>query len=176
MDGRPTIYGKTGGKLNVQVFYGNECNDFNIRILILSYFLLRFYFIFRGNYAWDIAALNDNFMTYTEKGETNEKYAVWNRAVILPIAGKIVTRIEHAKDNSPNLIAAIDLDDHSDGKDVILEEKPQNLIEVKPIDGQNSPFLLRMIHLRQDFIPASIEVNFTNLKLRIWDFPSITLF
>ena len=109
-------------------------------------------------------------MTYTEKGETNEKYAVWNRAVILPIAGKIVTRIEHAKDNSPNLIAAIDLDDHSDGKDVILEEKPQNLIEVKPIDGQNSPFLLRMIHLRQDSIPASIEVNFTNLKLRIWDF------
>jgi hypothetical protein len=103
-------------------------------------------------------------MTYTEKGETNERYAVWNRAVILPIAGKIVTRIGHAIDNPPNLIAAIDLEDHSDGKDVILEEKPQNLIEVKPTEGQNSPFLLRMIHLRQDSIPTSIEVNFTNFK------------
>ena len=106
-------------------------------------------------------------MTYAEKGETNENYAIWNRRVVLPMAGKIVTRIEHAVDNSPNLIAAIDLEDHSDGKDVILEEKPQNLIEVRPISGQNSPFLLRMIHLRQDSIPPDIEVNFANFTLRI---------
>ena len=99
-------------------------------------------------------------MTYTKKGERNEDYAIWNRAVMLPIAGKIVTRIESAIDNSPNLAAAVDLEDHRDGKGVILEEKLQNLIEAKPIKGQNSPFLLRMIHLRHNSIPANIEVKY----------------
>ena len=116
--------------------------------------------IFRGNYAWDIAALNENFMTYTGLGEKNDQFAVWDRNVVLPMAGKIVTKVEGEIDNSPDLRAAIDLADHKEGRHVTLTEKPQNIIELKPMKGKDSPFLLRMIHLRQNSIPSSIQVVF----------------
>ena len=58
------------------------------------------------------------------------------------------------------MVAAIDLGDNTSGRDVELDEKPQNLVEMKPSAGMNSPFLLRLIHLRQNSIPSSIEVIF----------------
>ena len=72
--------------------------------------------------------------------------------------GKIVTRVETEIDNPPDLTAAIDMGDHEDGKDVELDEKPQNLVEIKPSNGIDSPFLLRLIHLRQYTIPDFIKV------------------
>ena len=103
--------------------------------------------------------MNDAFMTYTDLGKENDEFAVWDRKIILPMDGKVVTRVEKEIDNPPNLAAAIDLEDHEDGKDVALEEKPQNLVEIKPLKGQKSPFLLRMIHLRKNSIPADITVE-----------------
>ena len=79
--------------------------------------------------------------------------------MILPMDGKVVTRVEKEIDNPLSLAAAIDLRDHEDGKDVALKEKPQNLVEIKPLKGQNSPFLLRMIHLRKNSIPEHITVE-----------------
>ena len=134
---------------------------------------------FRGNYAWDIAALNENFMTYTGSGEKNDQFAVWDRNVVLPMAGKIVTKVEGEIDNSPDLRAAIDLADHKEGRHVTLTEKPQNIIELKPMKGKESPFLLRMIHLRQNSIPSSIQVvfnthatnNFFRVNVSKWKSP-----
>ena len=99
-------------------------------------------------------------MTYTGLGEKNDQFAVWDRNVVLPMAGKIVTKVEGEIDNSPDLRAAIDLADHKEGRHVTLTEKPQNIIELKPMKGKESPFLLRMIHLRQNSIPSSIQVVF----------------
>lgn len=73
--------------------------------------------------------------------------------------GQIVTRIESNVDNTPDIVAAIDLNDHTDGKAVTLEEKPHNLIEMKPSKGKSSPFLLRIIHLRQNSIPDNIKAS-----------------
>ena len=99
-------------------------------------------------------------MSYTGYGTKNNQYAIWNVNVLLPMPGKVVTRVEEEIDNPPDLTAAIDMGDHENGKDVELEEKPQNLIEIKPSYGIESPFLLRLIHLRQNTIPDSIMVIF----------------
>ena len=107
-----------------------------------------------------MGALNANMMSYSGYGTRNEQYSVWGRNVLLPMAGKIVTRVEKEVDNTPDMVKAIDLGDHTNGRDVELEEKPQNLIELKPTNGQNSPFLLRLIHQRQNSIPSSIRVGF----------------
>ena len=116
------------------------------------------YIYLRGNYAWDIGALNSNMMSYTGLGERNNQYAIWDVNVLLPMAGTVVTRVEKEIDNLPDITAAIDMGDHEDGSDVELEEKPQNLVEIKPIQGLESPFLLRLIHLRQNTIPDNIKV------------------
>merc|ERR1719242_1358430 len=113
----------------------------------------------RGNYAWDIGALNSNTMSYTGLGERNNQYAIWDVNVLLPMAGTVVTRVEKEIDNLPDITAAIDMGDHQDGSDVELEEKPQNLVEIKPIQGLESPFLLRLIHLRQNTIPDNIKIG-----------------
>ena len=97
-------------------------------------------------------------MTYSGYGVRNNQYAIWNVNVNLPMAGTIVTRVEKEVDNPPDLVAAVDMGDHEDGSDVELEEKPQNLVEIKPILGLNSPFLLRLIHLMQNSIPDNIKV------------------
>ena len=62
-------------------------------------------------------------MTYTGLGEKNDQFAVWDRNVVLPMAGKIVTKVEGEIDNSPDLRAAIDLADHKEGRHVTLTEK-----------------------------------------------------
>ena len=98
-------------------------------------------------------------MSYTGLGERNNQYAIWDVNVLLPMAGTVVTRVEKEIDNLPDITAAIDMGDHEDGSDVELEEKPQNLVEIKPIQGLESPFLLRLIHLRQNTIPDDIKVG-----------------
>ena len=39
-----------------------------------------------------------------------------------------------------------------------LEEKPQNMVELE-IGGEGSPFLLRLLHLKQNSIPSDIQAN-----------------
>ena len=106
-----------------------------------------------------MGALNENMMSYSGLGDRNNQYTVWNRNVLLPMPGRIVTRVEKEVDNDPDIVAAINLADHTSGQDVDLEEKPQNMIELKPAIGRDSPFLLRLIHLRQNSIPSSIKVD-----------------
>jgi len=48
----------------------------------------------RGNYAWDIGALNTNMMSYSGLGRLNTNYAVWGKNVQLPMSGTIVTAVE----------------------------------------------------------------------------------
>ena len=49
------------------------------------------------------------------------------------------------------------MEDHTTGSEINLEEKPQNMIEVE-IGGEGSPFLLRLIHFKQDTVESSIKV------------------
>jgi len=111
----------------------------------------------RGNYAWDIAALNQYMMTYSFPGENNTDFAVWGRQVSLPMSGTVVTVTTTMPDNPPDLVAATDLMDPEDGK-IPVEEKPQNMIELR-VGGESSAFLLRMIHMVQDSIPDQIKVG-----------------
>ena len=99
-------------------------------------------------------------MTYSGYGVRNGQYAIWGVNAKIPMPGKVVTRVEKEVDNPPDLVAAVDMGDHENGKDVELEEKPQNLVEIKPSQGLESPFLLRMIHLLQNSIPNHIKVEF----------------
>jgi len=112
----------------------------------------------RGNYAWDIGALNSNMMSYSGVGSRNNNFEVWGKDVVLPMQGKVVTAVEKEVDNDPDMNAAVDLEDHVGGDGVDLEEKPQNLVELQ-VGGTNSPFLLRLIHLMQDSIPTGISVG-----------------
>ena len=102
-------------------------------------------------------------MTYSGYGVRNNQYAIWGVNAKLPMSGKIVTRVEKEVDNLPDLVAAVDMGDHENGSDVELEEKPQNLVEIKPSQGLESPFLLRMIHLLQNSIPSTIKVEIIDL-------------
>ena len=52
-------------------------------------------------------------------------------------------------DNDPNLNAAVEIEDHENGSEVDLEEKPQNIVELE-VGGEGSPFLLRLIHMKQE--------------------------
>jgi len=111
----------------------------------------------RGNYAWDIGALNSNMMSYSYYGTRNTDYAVWGKVVRMPMAGEIVTAVEKEVDNTPNMTAAVDLEDNADGGNTV-EEKPQNMIEIK-VGGSSSRFLCRLIHLKQNSIPNHIHVG-----------------
>jgi len=113
----------------------------------------------RGNYAWDIGALNTNMMSYSNYGTRNTDFAVWNKVVQLPMTGKVVTAVEKEVDNVPDMTAAVDLEDNAEGGNTV-EEKPQNLIEVQ-VGGDSSCFQLRLIHLKQWSIPNSITVGST---------------
>jgi len=112
----------------------------------------------RGNYAWDIGALNDNMMSYSGYGNRNNNYEVWGRNTRLPMAGTVVTAVEKEVDNVPDIVAAVDMEDAADGQEVQLDEKPQNMIELR-VGGDNSRFLLRIIHLKQNSIPNNIRVG-----------------
>jgi hypothetical protein len=43
----------------------------------------------------------------------------------------VVTAVEKEIDNTPDMTAAVDMEDQEDGNGVDLEEKPQNLIELQ---------------------------------------------
>ena len=61
-------------------------------------------------------------------------------------------------DNDPDINAAVEIEDHENGSEVDLEEKPHNMVEVE-IGGEGSPFLLRLLHLKQDTVPMDIHVG-----------------
>merc|ERR1719510_2097261 len=54
----------------------------------------------RGNYAWDLGALNTNMMSYSGQGTRNNQYSVWNRNVLLPMSGKVVNVERDRVDNT----------------------------------------------------------------------------
>jgi len=112
----------------------------------------------RGNYAWDFGALNTNMMSYSNYGTRNTDFTIWGRNVLLPMGGKVVTVMRNEVDNTPDINAAVEMEDHTSGSDVDLEEKPQNIIELQ-IGGDTSPFLLRLIHFRRNTIPNTIRVG-----------------
>jgi hypothetical protein len=45
----------------------------------------------RGNYAWDMGALNTNMMSYENYGTRNTDFEVFGKNVVLPMKGKVVT-------------------------------------------------------------------------------------
>ena len=47
-----------------------------------------------------------------------------------------------------------------------MEEKPQNIIELE-IGGEGSPFLLRLLHLKQNSIPSDIQAMQKVLRSKI---------
>ena len=53
-------------------------------------FLLQFN-ICRSNYAWDLGALNSNMMSYSHFGTKNTDFEVFQKTVLLPMNGKVVT-------------------------------------------------------------------------------------
>jgi len=114
----------------------------------------------RSNYAWDLGALNSNMLSYSHYGTRNTDYEVFEKTVILPMDGKVVTVVRNEIDNDPDIDAAVELADHENGSEVDLEEKPQNIIELE-IGGEGSPFLLRLLHLKQNSIPSDIQVGAT---------------
>ena len=67
-------------------------------------------------------------------------------------------------DNDPDIDSAVELADHENGSDVDLEEKPQNMVELE-IGGEGSPFLLRLLHLKQNSIPSDIQAKFIFAKI-----------
>jgi len=112
----------------------------------------------RSNYAWDLGALNSNMLSYEHYGTRNTDFEVFGKNVIIPMSGTVVTVVSHEADNDPDLDAAVEMEDHSSGSEVDLEEKPQNMIEVA-IGGTGSPFLLRLIHFKQDTVSSDIQVG-----------------
>ena len=70
----------------------------------------------RGNYAWDIGALNTNMMSYSGYGVRNNQFAVWGRDTYLPMAGTVVTAVEEEVDNLPDMTAAVDMEDAQTGE------------------------------------------------------------
>jgi len=112
----------------------------------------------RSNYAWDLGALNSQMMSYSHYGTHNTDFEVFEKQVILPMDGRVVTVVRNEIDNDPNLNAAVEIEDHENGSEVDLEEKPQNIVELE-VGGEGSPFLLRLIHMKQNSIPMDINVG-----------------
>ena len=129
----------------------------------------------RSNYAWDLGALNSNMMSYSNYGTRNTDFEVFQKTVILPMNGRVVTLVREVHfsldcgnlkqihsfqeiDNDPDIDSAVELADHENGSGVDLEEKPQNMLELE-IGGEGSPFLLRLLHLKQNSIPSDIKAK-----------------
>ena len=99
----------------------------------------------RGNYAWDLSAINSNMYTYSGYGSRLRDFAVFGLDVYLPLGG-IVTHVGRSNpDNAPDMTNAVGMGEAEDGTEVELEEKPNNGVEVTP----GGPFLLRVIHQQQ---------------------------
>ena len=66
---------------------------------------------FRSNYAWDLGALNSNMMSYSHFGTRNTDFEVFQKTVILPMDGKVVTVVRevHFLINCGNVKVAIQL-------------------------------------------------------------------
>ena len=47
----------------------------------------------RSNYAWDLGALNSNMMSYSNYGTKNTDFEVFQKTVILPMNGRVVTLV-----------------------------------------------------------------------------------
>ena len=88
----------------------------------------------------------------------NSQFSVWNKAVRLPMSGTVVTVVNNQEDNDPDILAAIGLADVGSGSHVTLEEKRHNLLELR-VGGEQSPFLLRLLHLKKHSIPDDIKVG-----------------
>ena len=48
---------------------------------------------YRSNYAWDLGALNSNMMSYSHFGTQNTDFEVFQKTVILPMNGRVVTLV-----------------------------------------------------------------------------------
>ena len=126
-------------------------------------------------------------MSYSHYGTRNTDFEVFQKTVILPMDGKVVTVVREVYfypdcanvksshsialncqfqeiDNDPDIDAAVELADHENGSEVDLEEKPQNMVELE-IGGEGSPFLLRLLHLKQNSIPSDIQANSKSLEI-----------
>ena len=126
-------------------------------------------------------------LSYSHYGTRNTDFEVFQKTVILPMDGKVVTVVREVNfllhcanvksshsialncqfqeiDNDPDIDAAVELADHENGSEVDLEEKPQNMVELE-IGGEGSPFLLRLLHLKQNSIPSDIQANSKSLKI-----------
>jgi len=100
-------------------------------------------------------------MSYSHFGTRNTDFEVFGKQVILPMDGRVVTVVRNEIDNDPNLNAAVEIEDHENGSEVDLEEKPQNIVELE-VGGEGSPFLLRLIHMKQEemaFVLVLINEN-----------------
>ena len=126
-------------------------------------------------------------LSYSHYGTRNTDFEVFQKTVILPMDGKVVTVVREVYfypdcanvksshsialncqfqeiDNDPDIDAAVELADHENGSEVDLEEKPQNMVELE-IGGEGSPFLLRLLHLKQNSIPSDIQANSKSLEI-----------
>ena len=105
----------------------------------------------RSNYAWDLAALNSNMMTYQNLGQALTDFQVFGLRLHLPLDGVIHQIIRTEMDQRPDLIAAIEFEELENGSQADLEEKVNNGVEVTP----GGPFLLRMLHQKHVRITSS---------------------
>jgi len=112
----------------------------------------------RSNYAWDLGALNSQMMSYSHFGTRNTDFEVFGKSVILPMNGRVLSAVRNEVDNDPDINAAVEIEDHENGSEVDLEEKPHNQVELE-IGGVGSPFMLRLLHLKQDTVPLDISVG-----------------
>lgn len=109
----------------------------------------------RSNYAWDLAALNANMMSYSNLGKKLTDYAIFGKNAYLPMSGT-VTKITRAfSDNPPDIVTAIDFEDFNNGGEADLVERPSNDVEISP----GGPFVLRMMHFKQHSIPLFLAVG-----------------
>ena len=99
----------------------------------------------RGNYAWDLSAINSNMYTYSGYGSRLRDFAVFGLDVYLPLGGIVAHVASDNPDNAPDMTNAVGMGEAEDGTEVELEEKPNNGVEVTP----GGPFLLRVIHQQQ---------------------------
>ena len=100
----------------------------------------------RSNYAWDLSALNENKMTYSNHGSNLSDFASFGLKLHLPLAaGRVVNVNKTVKDHNPDLVSAIEFEALNSGTEAHLEEKPNNCVEITP----GGPFLFRMLHQKQ---------------------------
>lgn len=93
-----------------------------------------------GDFAWDLVKTDAEGRRFDGDGSRNADYKVWDAPIRLPNAGYVVELVRDAPDNTPGEVP--------DGA-------VNNMIGVH-IGGS---FYLYMLHMRQDTIPASIQVG-----------------